>query len=56
MEPEIILDTTGVKSNFDSIADQTTDLMFDILPYALGVMAASWGVKKAVGFFKGTAR
>lgn len=53
--PEL-LETSVIKNNFDSLSDQTTDLMFDILPYALAVMAASWGVRKVVGFFKGTAR
>lgn len=55
---------TAVTSGFDSSAvvtavqtavTETLGMMTSLLPIALTVFAATWGVKKAIRFFKGAA-
>jgi len=45
----------NVTSAFTSAASDVIALFGDILPISLGVFALVWGVKKGIGFFKGTA-
>lgn len=42
----------AVKTAFQGVADDTTGMMTDVLPYALAVMGLGWGVSKVKGFFK----
>lgn len=55
MEQVPSLDTASVVSAVSGAVGDTLDLMVDLLPYALAVFAAIWGVRKAIRFFKATA-
>lgn len=46
------LDTSTVTSALGSAVSDTISLFGSLLPYALTVFAAVWGVKKAMTFFK----
>lgn len=43
---------TAVKSAVQTAVTDTLAMMMDLLPIALTVFAAVWGVKKAIRFFK----
>ncbi|WP_176202432.1 hypothetical protein [Geobacillus sp. LEMMY01] len=45
----------GISTAFQSAAGDVKDTMLAVLPYALGVFALSWGVRKAIRFFKSAA-
>lgn len=45
-------DSSAVVSGLTTATTNVLGLMMDLLPIALGVFAATWGVKKAIGFFK----
>lgn len=49
------LDTATVTTAVSGAVTDTIALMSGLLPYALTVFAAIWGVKKAMRFFKGAA-
>lgn len=42
----------GVTTALETAAGDVKDTLVAVLPYALGVMALSWGVRKAIRFFK----
>jgi hypothetical protein len=45
----------GVTTALNTAATDVKDTIVAVLPYALGVMALSWGVRKAIRFFKSAA-
>lgn len=45
----------AVKTAVSAAATDTMAMFTEVLPIALGVFAASWGVRKAIRFFKGAA-
>jgi hypothetical protein len=45
----------GVTDALNTAASDVKDTIVAVLPYALGVMALTWGVRKAIRFFKGAA-
>lgn len=46
------LDPAAVVSGVQTAVSQTFTMIAGLLPIALTVFAALWGVKKAIGFFK----
>lgn len=46
------LDPTTVVDGVQTAVSQTFTMIAGLLPIALTVFAALWGVKKAIGFFK----
>lgn len=49
------MDVTTVTTSIQTAVTSTLDMMSALLPIALTVFAATWGVKKAIRFFKGAA-
>lgn len=49
------LDPTVVTTAVSSAVNDTISLMGSLLPYALTIFAATWGIRKAMGFFKKSA-
>lgn len=49
------MDVTVVTSSVQTAVTDTIAMMSALLPIALTVFAATWGVKKAIRFFKGAA-
>lgn len=45
----------GVSGALQSAVGDVKDTMLAVLPYALGVFALSWGVRKVIRFFKSSA-
>lgn len=45
----------GVSSALQTAAGDVKDTVVAVLPYGLGVMALTWGVRKAIRFFKSAA-
>jgi hypothetical protein len=45
----------AVKTSVQTAVSDTIGMMMGLLPIALTVFAATWGVKKAISFFKGAA-
>lgn len=55
MEPVSGLDSAAIVSGFTTAANDTIGLITDLLPIALTVFVAMWGIRKAQQFFKRTA-
>lgn len=53
--PSVKIDSTAVTTAVSGAVSDTIALMTSLLPYALTIFAAIWGVKKAMRFFKGAA-
>lgn len=49
------IDSSAVTGAVQDAVTNTIGMMTSLLPIALTVFAATWGVKKAIRFFKGTA-
>lgn len=47
------MDATAVTSAVQTVVTQTLGMISGLLPIALTVFGATWGVKKAIRFFKG---
>jgi hypothetical protein len=45
----------SVTTALNTAATDVKDTVVAVLPYALGVMALTWGVRKAIRFFKSAA-
>lgn len=45
----------SVATSVQTAVNDTLAMMADLLPIALTVFAATWGVRKAIRFFKGAA-
>lgn len=45
----------GVTEALGTAAGDVKDTIVAVLPYGLGVMALTWGVRKAIRFFKSAA-
>lgn len=43
---------TAVKTAVQTAVTDTMSMFTELLPIALGVFAATWGVRKAIRFFK----
>jgi hypothetical protein len=43
----------GVTTALETASTDVKDTLVAVLPYALGVFALTWGVRKAIRFFKG---
>lgn len=50
------IETADVVSGFSSAAGDVLAMISGLLPVALGVFAAIWGIRKAMSFFKQTAK
>lgn len=49
------MDAVAVTTAVQTAVTDTLAMMSSLLPIALTVFAATWGVKKAIRFFKGAA-
>jgi hypothetical protein len=49
------IDPAVVTSSVQSAVTDTIGMMSSLLPIALTIFAATWGVRKAIRFFKGAA-
>lgn len=47
------IDSSAVVTAVTTAVNNTVGLMTDLLPIALTIFAATWGIKKAMRFFKG---
>lgn len=54
-ETGIGIDSAAVVTAVSGAVSNTITLMSSLLPIALTVFAATWGIKKAMKFFKGAA-
>lgn len=53
-EPGMGIDASTIITAFSTAAGDVLVLMAGLLPVALGIFATSWGVRKAMRFFKAT--
>jgi hypothetical protein len=49
------IDTSAVITAVQTAVTDTIGLMTSLLPIALSIFAATWGIRKAMRFFKGAA-
>lgn len=52
METGVTFDSAAVVSGVTQAVNDTLGLAFDLVPLAMTVFAAMWGIKKAITFFK----
>lgn len=48
--------STAVVDGLKGAASDVSGMVLAIVPIALGVVATIWGIKKAIGFFKASAK
>lgn len=53
--PKVGIDSAVITSAVSTAVNNTLQMMSSLLPIALSVFAATWGVRKAIRFFKGAA-
>lgn len=46
------LDTSAVIAGVSNAVTETLSMITDLIPLAMTIFAALWGIKKAIGFFK----